>query len=149
MADYLGFKDSWIKTCGEYSETTPTTKKIWNLAMLYATHGDQHNTVIGPNQRMHRCGWSIEALFESKIKPSTGMVTGPGNMPYKKLVAMGLKSSTHIDMKEYFQINVESILSGKSPSRSFDETSRVEISYISNTVNLVKDNLEETRNLSK
>ena len=104
---------------------------------------------MGPDEGMHRCGGSIEVLFGSEIEPSTGWVTGPGNMSYKKLVDMGLKSSTHIDMKEDFQIKVESILSGKSPSHFFDETSRVEISYISNTVNLVKDNLEETRNLSK
>ena len=52
-------------------------------------------------------------------------------------------------MKEDFQIKVEIILSGKSRSRFINETSRVEINYISNTVNLVKEILEEKRNLSR
>ena len=28
VSDHLGFKDSWMETCHEYSATTPLTKKI-------------------------------------------------------------------------------------------------------------------------
>ena len=64
-------------------------------------------------------------------------------MSYKKLIEKGLKSTTDVDTEADFQEEVENIPSGTSPSCFFDETSSIEISYISNTVILVKDVLEQ------
>ena len=143
VATFLGFEDEWKKKCDRNSATTPSTRKIFDLVYLYATHGNQHFLAVGPDEGMHRCGGYIEALLGSEIEPSTGRVLKPENLSYKILIDNGLKSMTGIDLKTNFQDHVEAVLSGDTPSPFFDKTSDVEFSYIGNRVYLVADILEQ------
>lgn len=130
IADMNGIRELWDTKVNEFDADTPIAQKCYDLAHLVAKHPSKIKVKFGPDEGMHRGGACVQALFGSKIDPTTGIIEKPCNLTFQDFADVQLIKKEDIPPQDNLQGIVQKILASEEPSQFFDELSTVEIGWI-------------------
>ena len=130
IADMNGIRELWDTIVKYFDADTPIAKKCYELARLVAKNSSKIKVKFGPNEGMHRGGASIQALFGSKIDPTTGIIEEPCNLTYQDFADVKLIKEEDIPTHANLQSIVQKILANEEPSQFFNELSTGKIGWI-------------------